>query len=89
MARNKEMLYCHYFASECAIRKVQENQERIKLSGTHQLLGCADDINILGESINTIKNNTDASKEVSMEVNRKETKCILCLVTRLQETATA
>jgi hypothetical protein len=33
-----------YFASECTIRRVQENQEGLKLNGTHQLLAYADEI---------------------------------------------
>jgi hypothetical protein len=61
------------FALEYAIRKVQENQVGLKLSGTHQLLVCADEVNLLGDSVDTIKKNTqtlfDASKEVGLEVN--------------------
>jgi hypothetical protein len=41
------------------IRKVKENQMGLKLNGTHQLLLYADDVNILGYNMHTIKKNTD------------------------------
>jgi hypothetical protein len=53
----------------------------LKLNGTHQLLVSADNVNLLGDNIDTIKKNTQtlivASKEVGLEVNTEETKYML------------
>jgi hypothetical protein len=66
------------FAVEYAIRRIQENQVGLKLNGTHQLLVCADDVNLLGGNIDAIKKNTgtliDARKEIGLEVNSEKTK---------------
>jgi len=39
------------FDLECASRRVQVNQDGLKLNGKHQLLIYVDDVNILGGSI--------------------------------------
>jgi hypothetical protein len=69
------------FAIEYAIRKVQENQVRLKLNGAHQPLAYADDVNLLGDNIDTIKKNMetliDASKEVGIEINLEKTNYML------------
>jgi len=49
------------FALEYAIRRVQVNQDGLKLNGTHQLLVYADYVNVLDGSVHTIKKNTEAS----------------------------
>jgi len=48
------------FALEYAIRKVQVNQDGLKLNGTHQFLAYAEDVNILGGSVHTVKESAEA-----------------------------
>jgi hypothetical protein len=48
------------FALEYAIRRVQVNQDGLKINGTHHHLVCAGDVNVLGQSIHTIQKNTEA-----------------------------
>ena len=66
------------FALEYAIRRVQVNQDGLKLSGAHQLLAYADDVNILGGSVHTVKKNVEAlvaaTKEIGLEVNAHKSK---------------
>jgi hypothetical protein len=45
-------------ALQYAIRIVRVKQDGLKLNGTHQLLVYADDVNILGGSVHTIKKST-------------------------------
>ena len=66
------------FALEYAIKRVQVNQDDLKLNGTHQLLAYANDVTILGGSVHTVKENAEAlavaTKEIGLEVNADKTK---------------
>jgi hypothetical protein len=66
------------FALECDITKVQENKEKLELNWTHRLLVNADDVNLLGEQLNIIKQLTevllDDRKEVGLEENAEKTR---------------
>jgi hypothetical protein len=66
------------FALEYAIRRVHVNQDGFKLNSTRQLLVYADDVDIMGGSVRTIKKNREAlvvvSKENGLEVNADKTK---------------
>jgi hypothetical protein len=64
-----------------AITRVQINQDGLKLNGTRRVMINADDVNILGGSVHTVKESTDAlvvaSKEVGLEVNADKSKYIV------------
>ena len=69
------------FALEYAIRRVQVNQDGLRLNGTHQVLAYADDVNILGGSVHTVKKNAEAlvaaTKAIGLEVNADKTKYMI------------
>jgi hypothetical protein len=65
------------FSLDYAIRNDQESQIGLELKGTHQLLVYTDDINLLCNGINSIKENTEtllgASKDIGLETNAENT----------------
>jgi hypothetical protein len=69
------------FALAYDLRKVQKNQAGLNLSRTYLLLAYADDVNLLGDNIDTIKKKTEtlieSSKEVGLEINAEITKYML------------
>jgi len=65
-------------ALDYAVRRIQVNQDGLKLNGTYQSLVYADDFNMLGGSVYTTKKNTEAllvaSKESGLEVTTYKAK---------------
>jgi len=56
------------FALEYVIRRVQVNQDGLKLNGTHQLLAYADDVNILEGGVHTPEENAEALVAATREI---------------------
>jgi len=77
------------FALEYAIRSVHVNQDGLKLNGTHQLLAYGDDVNILGGSMHTLKENAEAlvfaTRETGLEVFAVKLSIWSCLEIRMQD----
>ena len=50
----------------------------MKLNGTHQVLAFANDVNILGERVDTVKKNAEdlvaSTKEIGLDLNANKTK---------------
>jgi hypothetical protein len=65
----------NFVAHQCAVEHrlhiigiCQENVDWLKLNGLNQELTYADDINLLGENVSTIKNNTEIILHASKEL---------------------
>jgi hypothetical protein len=61
--------------------KVHENQVGLELNETNKLLVCADNINLLGDIINTIKENTRTllgyTRDFGPGINAEKTKYMI------------
>ena len=66
------------FALEYAIRRVQVDQEGLKLNGTLELLAYADRVNVLGESVHTVKKNAEALVVTGEETGLVEVNAVSC-----------
>jgi hypothetical protein len=69
------------FFLEYTVRKIQENEVCLELNVTHQLLVYADDVALLGDSANSIKENSEtlleASRDIGLEINAEKTKYMI------------
>jgi NAD-dependent SIR2 family protein deacetylase len=76
---NKEMLYHHCSLQLCfqiCHQKYPAKPGGAEMNGMHQFLAYSDDVNLMGDNIDTINKNagtsTDASKEAGLEINREK-----------------
>ena len=76
------------FVVEYSIRSVQVNQDVLKINSTHQLLGYADDVNILGRSVHTVEENTGSLVAASKEFGLIKLSTWSCLEIRMQDKVT-
>jgi hypothetical protein len=69
------------FALEYAIRRVLENQVSLEMNETHQILVYTDDVYLLGDSVNTIKESSEtllqANRDVSLQIDVEKTKYMI------------
>jgi hypothetical protein len=75
------LLLLFNYALDYVIWKVQENQVSLEISGTHQLLVYADNINLLGDNKNNIIENTEtlleARRNAGLEINAEKAKYMI------------
>jgi hypothetical protein len=79
--RDALSLWLFSVALEYAIKKVQENEEGLKLNGTRHFLVYAIDVNTLDGTINTTQKKSEAlifsNKEISIEFNSEKSKYVI------------